>query len=285
MAEHLLGAHMPTSGGLGKAVRDGRAIGCTAVQVFTSSPQQWKARVVTDEMVADFRAARAETGIECVVSHDSYLVNLCAPSDEILAKSLDGLKGELRRCAQYGIEWAVSHIGAHMGRGVEEGLAICAASVKEVLADTDSTILLAETTAGQGSSLNSRFEEIARLIELTGNPDRLQVCLDTCHIFAAGYDIRTRETYEAAFAEFDRLIGIEKIKAIHCNDSKKELGSKVDRHEHIGDGLIGRTAFELLVNDPRFFQVPILLETPTAEESHKANLDKLWAMCGGRVAV
>lgn len=254
-------------------------IGCTAVQVFTSSPQQWRAKAITDEMVADFKAAQVETNIDCVVSHDSYLVNLCAPSDEVRLKSLDGLKGELRRCAQYGIKWAVSHIGSHMGQGIVQGLELCAQNVREILADTDDTILLAETTAGQGSALDSRFEEIARLFELTGNPDRLGVCLDTCHIFAAGYDIRTRETYESTFADFERLIGIERIKAIHCNDSKKDLGSRVDRHEHIGEGLIGRSAFEFLVNDPRFFQVPILLETPTAEESHKANLDKLWSMC------
>ncbi len=269
---------MPTSGGLGKAVRDGKAIGCTAIQVFTSSPQQWKAKNITDAMVADFRAAKEETGIDVVVSHDSYLVNLCAPAEENRAKSIEGLKSELRRCAQYEIQWAVSHIGAHMGQGIEEGLKIAAEGVKEVLADTENTIILAETTAGQGSSLDSQFEEIANLFDLAGNPDRLRVCLDTCHIFAAGYDIRTPEGYETTFSEFDRLIGLDKLKAIHCNDSKKPLGSRVDRHENIGDGEIGPTAFELLVNDPRFFQVPILLETPNAPEWHSKNLEKLIGM-------
>lgn len=260
-------------------MRNGKAIGCTAVQVFTSSPQQWAAKPVTDEMAADFQAAKAETGINVVVSHDSYLVNLCAPTDEARAKSIEGLKGELRRCGKYGIKYAVSHIGSHLGQGPEEGLRICAESVKEVLADTpDDVMILAETTAGQGSSLDSKFEEIARLFELTGAPARLGVCLDTCHIFVAGYDIRTPETYEATFSEFDRIVGIKNLKAIHCNDTKKPLGSRVDRHDHIGEGFIGATAFELLVNDPRFFEVPILLETPEAPEGHAINLAKLWAM-------
>lgn len=276
MPNHLLGAHMPTGKGLGNALRDGKAIGCTAVQVFTSGPQQWKAKVVTDDMVADFKKAQSETEIGVVVSHDSYLVNLCAPSTEIWQKSIDALKGELRRCAQYGIPMAVSHIGSHMGQGAEEGIRICAASVQEVLADTDSTILLAETTAGQGSALYANFEELAQLIERCGNPDRLGVCLDTCHIFAAGYDIRLEEGYERAFADFDRLIGLTKLRAIHCNDSKKPLGSRVDRHEHIGLGEIGPDAFRRLVNDPRFFDVPILLETPDAPEGHAMNLTRLW---------
>ena len=278
MPTHLLGAHMPTAGGLGKAVRAGKEMGCTAIQVFTSSPQQWRARIVSPEMVDEFQQASEETGIDCVVSHDSYLVNLCAPSEEIRAKSLEGLKGEMRRCKDYGIRWAVSHIGAHMGQGVDEGLKIAAQGVLEVLADTEDTFLLAETTAGQGSSLDSKFEEIARLFEFTGAPDRLGVCLDTCHVFAAGYDIRTREGYESMWSEFDRLIGLSKLHAIHVNDSKKALGSRVDRHEHIGKGEIGEDAFRFLVNDERFFNVPILLETPDAPEGHMSDIAKLWEL-------
>ncbi|MBC8065804.1 MAG: deoxyribonuclease IV [Chlorobia bacterium] len=282
MQTHLLGAHMPIKGGLGQAVRDGKAIGCTAVQVFTSSPQQWASRPVTKDMVSKFQTAKAETGIDVVVSHDSYLVNLCAPTEEAKLKSIEGLKGELRRCGQYGIRWVVSHIGAHKGEGAEEGLRMAAESVKEVLAETpDGVMILAETTAGQGSSLNSKFEEIARLFELTGSPPRLGVCLDTCHIFVAGYDIRTAEGYEKAFSEFERLIGLSNLKAIHCNDSKKDFGTRVDRHEHIGDGFIGAMPFQLLVNDPRFFQTPILLETPEAPEGHAMNLAKLWGMVEG----
>ena len=281
MDSHLLGAHMPTGKGLGDAVAQGKAIGCTAVQVFTSSPQQWKAKVVTDEMASAFKQSCKESGIDSVVSHDSYLVNLCAPSDEIREKSLNGLKGELERCRKYGIRWAVSHIGAHMGQGEDEGIRIAGINVREVLAETEDVTLLAETTAGQGSSLSYSFEGLAKLIEASGNPDRLGVCLDTCHVFAAGYDIRSGEGYEQMWSEFDRLIGLSKLHAIHCNDSKKPLGSRVDRHEHIGEGEIGIEAFRLLVNDSRFLATPILLETPEAPEGHARNLNKLWELAQG----
>lgn len=277
MPAKLLGAHMPTAGRLDKAIHNGKAIGCTAVQVFTSSPQQWRAKEVTEEMAAAFKTALAETGITSVVSHDSYLVNLSALDPEMRAKSREGLKNELRRCAKYGIPYAVSHIGAHMGQGTDAGLKIAAEGLREVLGDTpESVTLLMETTAGQGSVLNSKFEELALLLEALKGHKRLGVCLDTCHIFVAGYDIRDRETYEATFVEFDRVVGLDRLKAIHCNDSKKGLGSHADRHEHIGKGEISEEAFRLLVNDPRFENVPILLETPEADTMHVVNLKLLW---------
>lgn len=269
---------MPTGKGLGDAVRRGKAIGCTAVQVFTSSPQQWKAKEPEEKAIADFKAAQLETGIHCVVSHDSYLVNLCAPNPEIHSKSLAGLKGELNRCAAYGISYAVSHIGSHMGQGEEEGLRASARGVLEVLQDTpDSVMILAETTAGQGSALDYRFEQIAQLLELTKGHPRLGVCLDTCHVFAAGYDLSTEEGYQSTWSEFERLIGLDRLQAIHCNDSKKALASRVDRHDHLGQGLIGPRCFELLVNDPRFEHVPILVETPEAETMHEVNVQWLWS--------
>jgi deoxyribonuclease-4 len=276
MPAQLLGAHMPIKGGLGNAVRDGHAIGCTAVQVFTSSPQQWKAKPVSDEMAADFKKAKGETGIEVVVSHDSYLVNLCAPDEAKRRQSIEGLIAEMDRCAKYGIGFTVSHMGAHMGQGEEEGLKIVAESAREVLDRTDPSVtLLMETTAGQGSSLNFRFETLAWLIDALKGDSRLCVCLDTCHIFAAGYDISTNEGFSSVFAEFERLIGFERLKAVHCNDSKKALGSRVDRHDHIGEGLIGPIPFQMLVNDDRFEKIPILLETPDAPEGHARNLATL----------
>lgn len=277
MPAQLLGAHMPTGKGLGNAVREGHKIGCTAVQVFTSSPQMWKAAPVTDEKVADFKKAQAETGIDVVVSHDSYLVNLCAPNPETHEKSIAGLKGEIERCAAYGIRWVVSHMGSHMDQGEEVGLQRVAESALHILSETpESVMLLAETTAGQGSSLDWQFEQIGRLFELMKGHPRLGVCLDTCHIFAAGYDIRTPEDYEATFSAFDRIVGIGHIKAIHCNDSKNGLGTRKDRHEHVGEGHIGIDAFRCLVNDPRFENVPILLETPEAEDGgHERNLNVL----------
>jgi deoxyribonuclease IV len=276
MSAKLLGAHMPTSGGLGKAVRSGKEIGCTAVQVFTSSPQQWKSKPITDEMVADLDLARKETGITEVVSHDSYLINLCALDPEQRQKSKEGLASELRRCGQLGIKYVVSHMGAHMKQGEDCGMQAIAEATCEILDDTPEDVFLCmETTAGQGTCLGCRFEQLATVLERCKGNSRLAICLDTCHIFVAGYDIRTEETYHKTFEEFGRIIGFDRLKVIHCNDSKKPFGSRVDRHEHIGQGEIGPLAFQLLVNDPRFENTPILLETPEAPEGHAMNLATL----------
>jgi deoxyribonuclease-4 len=274
MAARLLGAHMPTAGGLDKAVRAGKEIGCSAVQVFTSSPQQWKAKAVTDDAVKAFTAAKEATGIQVVVSHDSYLVNLCAPDPEKREMSIRGLIGEIGRCAQYGIGWVVSHVGATMGQDREVARQMAADGIRRVLAESPDTVMLCmETTAGQGSSLNSSFEELAWFLEALKGNGRLCVCLDTCHVYVAGYDLR--EGYEHVFQEFERVIGLNHLQVIHCNDSKKPLGSRVDRHEHLGEGEIGSDAFRHLVNDPRFETIPILLETPEAPEGHARNLAKL----------
>lgn len=276
MPAKLLGAHMPTSGGLGKALRKGKEIGCTAVQVFTSSPQMWKAAPVTPEKVADFRKAQQETGITEVVTHDSYLINLCAIDPAMREKSIQGLTQELHRSSQYGIRYVVSHMGSHVGQGCDLGLQAVAESAKIVLDQSpEDVMLLMETTAGQGSALNSRFEELARLLELLDGHAKVGVCLDTCHIFVAGYDIRDEESFQQTFAEFDRLIGFDRLKVVHCNDSKKGLGSHVDRHENIGEGEIGLKAFEMLVNDPRFERIPILIETPEESRTHAENLKVL----------
>jgi deoxyribonuclease IV len=273
---------MPTGGGLGNALRTGHSIGCTAVQVFTSSPQQWKAKAITPEMVQDFRAARFETGIDAVISHDSYLVNLAAGTPEHADKSFGALKGEIERCSLLGIPFVVSHMGAHGGAGEEEGLRKVAEATVRLLDETpDDVTLCMETTAGQGSALNSRFAQLAAVLEACGSHPRLAVCLDTCHIFVAGYDIRTEEAFRKTFDEFDRIVGFDRLKVVHCNDSKKGLGSKVDRHAHIGEGEIGREAFRLLLNDPRFERIPIVLETPDATEEHARNLATLRSLAGG----
>ncbi len=280
MSAKYLGAHMPTGKGLGNAVREGKKIGCTAVQVFTSSPQTWRAKAITDDMVADFRAALAETGIDRVVSHDSYLVNLCAADEDKREQSRQGLGDELKRCARYGIGYVVSHMGAHVGAGTEAGLAMVAESAKIVLDKApEGVMLLMETTAGQGSSLNANFEEIAWLLREIDHP-QLGVCLDTCHIFAAGYDIRTAETFHETFAKFEATVGFQHLKSVHCNDSAKPFGSRKDRHAHIGEGEIGIEAFRLLVNDVRFTEIPILLETPDAETDHARNLATLQSLIG-----
>ena len=270
---------MPIKGGVGSALRSGKAIGCTAVQVFTSSPRQWYCAPVDEERVREYKKAVVETGIESVVSHDSYLVNLCAPDAELAAKSGRALQEEMVRCGRYGIPNVVSHMGAHKGQGEGAGLVGVAEATTRLLAETpDSVTLCMETTAGQGTDLNWRFEHLAMILELCKGHPRLGVCLDTCHIFVAGYDIRTPETYEKTFAEFGRLVGFDRLKVVHCNDSKKDFGSKVDRHEHIGQGFIGEEAFRLLVNDPRMERIPLLLETPGGEEEHAENLARLRAL-------
>jgi deoxyribonuclease-4 len=276
MAARLLGAHMPSAGVLGNSIRNGMAMGCTAIQVFTSSPQQWRAKPVTDEVAEDFRSACATTGITEVVSHDSYLINLCAPDPEKRNQSIEGMKGEIERCAKYGIRYVVSHMGSHVGQGEEVGLAAVAESTKRVLDETpESVTVCMETTAGQGSALMAKFEQLAFTLEqLKGHP-RLAICLDTCHVFVAGYDIRTEETFSATFAEFEKVIGFDRLKVVHCNDSKKGYGSKVDRHANIGEGEIGLEAFRLLVNDSRFDNIPIVVETPTDNEGHERDLATL----------
>jgi deoxyribonuclease-4 len=279
MPATLIGAHMPTGKGLPDAIRRGKAIGCTAIQVFTSSPQQWASKPL--DPAAPFKLAEAieeaDLAPNALVSHDSYLINLSAPDLEIAAKSREALARELTRCATLGIPYVVSHMGSQKDQ--EEGIALqkVAEQTLSILAEVPETVtLLMETTAGQGSSLNWRFEQLAALFDLTKSPANLAVCLDTCHIFAAGYDIRTAEGYERTFTEFDRLIGCDRIKVIHCNDSKKPLGSRVDRHAHLGEGEIGETAFRCLVHDPRFEHTPIVIETPDADEFHAINVGRLW---------
>jgi len=279
MSAQFIGAHMPIKKGLGEALRNGKKIGCTAVQVFTSSPQTWHASPITREKVADFKKAQEETGITHVVTHDSYLINLCAPDDTMRKKSIEGLTNELLRNHLYGIKNVVSHMGSHVGQPIDVALKRVAEATEEVLDNsTEDVMILMETTAGQGSALNSKFEEIARLLELLKGHERLGVCVDTCHIFVAGYDIRTPETFNQTFELFDRLIGFDRLKCVHCNDSKKGLGSKVDRHEHIGKGELGLKAFEMLVNDPRFEKIPIVIETNEPETMHEVNVKMLQSL-------
>jgi deoxyribonuclease IV len=276
MPAQLLGAHMPASGGLPKALRNAKEMGCTAVQVFTSSPQQWRSKPVTDEMAADFRAAVKETGLSALVSHDSYLINLCSTDPGKLEQSIEAMKSEIGRCSAYGIPYVVSHMGAHMGQGEELGLQKVAESLGRVLAETppDVTVCM-ETTAGQGSALMAKFEQLTRVLDLLDWHERIGICLDTCHVFVAGYDLRTQETYQETWRQFDKTVGLPRLKVIHCNDSKKGLGSRVDRHAHIGDGELGDEPFRLLVNDPRFERVPIVLETEVEDQGHERDLAKL----------
>jgi deoxyribonuclease IV len=260
----LLGAQMSIAGGVANAFLLGKQVECEAIQIFTKSSRQWASKPYTKEEIELFRFNRKETGITTVIAHDSYLLNLSSPDEALRKKSLAAFVDELERCEILGVSNLVAHPGAHMGAGEAEGIKTIARSLNEAhkaCPGYNAKITL-EITAGQGSCLGYRFEQIGRMFDATHENDRLRVCFDTQHAFAAGYDIRTREGCERTFSEFDDAIGIERIAAFHLNDSKKEINSRVDRHEHIGKGQIGVETFRLLLNDPRFRGLPMCLETP-----------------------
>ena len=260
----LLGAHMSIAGGVGNALLDGKKVDCDAIQIFTKSSRQWAAKPYTKEEIAQFHANRKETGVASVVAHDSYLLNLGSPDAGLRKRSVAAFIDELERCEVLGVTNLIAHPGAHVGAGEAAGIKTIAISLDEVhkACPGYTTKVTLEITAGQGSNLGYRFEQIGQIIDTTKESDRLRVCFDTEHAFAAGYDIRTKDGYERTFSEFNDAIGVERLAAFHLNDSKKEFHSRVDRHEHIGKGFIGVEAFRLLMNDQRFWGLPMCLETP-----------------------
>ncbi len=276
--ERLLGAHMSISGGLQNALYEGVKIGCTAVQIFTASPRQWAPTNVSDEQVTLFEKAKQETGIHCVVSHAAYLINLASENSETRKKSYDAYLAELVRCARLGVPYAVVHMGSHPD--FETGIQLLIESLRSLLSEMPAGVAIAmETMAGQGSALCYRFEHFSRILEALPD-ERLVICADSCHLYAAGYDLRTPDTYEAVWQEFDRHIGLERLKVWHLNDSRKPLASRVDRHEHIGEGELGEGAFQLIMNDSRFASLPMLIETPD-ESRFAEDLAKLRGLIGG----
>ena len=238
---------------------------------------QWRARPLSELEIAGFREGLKALGIQTAVSHDSYLINLGSHEPVTLRKSLDAFADEIERCEQLGIPFMVFHPGSHVGSGETAGLQRIVDSLNAVLGQRPryKTRVLLENTAGQGSNLGYRFEHLAEILARTEYPERLGVCLDTCHLLAAGYDLRTRSTYEATFREFDAIVGLNRVKAFHLNDSKKGLGSRVDRHENIGKGELGLEPFRMLLNDPRFTGLPMLLETPGGDEAYRKDLKTL----------
>jgi deoxyribonuclease-4 len=263
-----LGAHESIAGGLHKAVERARLATCDAVQIFVKSNRSWAVKPLTEGEIAQFRITAEESGIYPVVAHTSYLLNLGTPNDALWTQSRDMLITELERCEALGIGGLVLHPGAHVGSGEEAGIARVAQALGEVHAATPGFCaqILLETTAGQGSSLGHTFEQLAHIMEQAPGEERLGVCLDTCHVFAAGYELRTEEGYASTMEAFDRAIGLERLKAIHLNDTKGELGNRKDRHQHIGKGHIGLDGFRNLLNDPRLAHLPGLLETPKGDD-------------------
>lgn len=258
-----LGSHMSIAGGYFKAVVAAAKTGCDCVQVFTKNNNQWRAKTLTEDDTSKFKDALAEHSIAHPLSHASYLINLASVKDDLLAKSIDAMVIELERAHALGIPYVVFHPGSFTTGSEEEGLATIATSLDQIHAKTDSldSIPLLENTAGQGSNLGWKFEHLAEIIATVKSPSRVGVCIDTCHTFAAGHPLGTKKEYQATITAMEQTFGLDKIKAIHLNDSKKEFGSRKDRHEHIGEGEMGLEPFRFLLNDPRFANTPMYLET------------------------
>jgi len=260
----LLGAHVPITGGLHKAPENGRAIAAEAIQIFTRNQVQWKANPIRADESNAFGRALRESGVQMVITHGSYLVNLASPDPRLLARSQDAFVADLERCQALGIPYLIFHPGAHKGQGEESGLATVARSLDTILARAHSVRVmpLLEVSAGQGSCLGYRFEHIKAILNQVRSPERLGVCLDTCHLAAAGYDLTTPARYHETLDHFDNTVGLARVKALHLNDTEKGLGSRVDRHAPIGKGILGQETFRRIVNEPRFAGLPMVVETP-----------------------
>ncbi len=280
----IIGAHESAAGGPYTAVERAEDDDCAALQIFTKNNNRWNQRMWNDEEATTFKEAYAESSLRGLMSHSSYLINLCSSTESTIEKSRVALADELDRCALLDIPYLVLHPGSHTGRGEDEGLEVFIENTRQVYDaggdyDWSDVTLLFENTAGQGTSLGYRFEHLGRILEgLTDVDGNFGVCYDTCHGHAAGYDLTRRDSYREVWEEFDATVGLDRLQTFHLNDSKNELGSRVDRHDHIGDGDIGTKAFEMLVNDERFADIPAVVETPkleSGETSFAENIRRL----------
>ncbi len=276
----LLGAHVSISGGLHKAPENGRAVDCDCIQIFSKNQMQWNSKPISEQEAEDFKASMKKHRIVEAVIHDSYLINLASPKAENLKRSREAFLDEAKRAEQLGVRHLIFHPGAHMGAGEDKGLRTIAQSLNWVRDRLGSAkvVFLLETTAGQGTVLGHSFEQLARIIELLDEPEGAGVCFDTCHSYAAGYDIKSANGYRETFERFDEVLDLDRLKAMHINDSKGNRGSHLDRHEQIGEGHLGDEAFMNLMTDSRFEDVPMVLETPAGEERYAEELKRLRAM-------
>jgi deoxyribonuclease IV len=286
--KQLLGTHVSIAGGIHTAFARAAQLGCTTMQIFVKNASQWKAKPLSTEDIANYISAGSEARIASVVAHAAYLINLCAQQPDTLRRSRDAFEDELRRCEALGIMGLVVHPGAHLGAGEDAGLQLISESLNKIHQNTPGfhTLTLLETTAGQGTTLGSSFDQLRRIIDGILEPNRVAVCLDTCHIFAAGHDIRSAQGWVTMLDEFERILGLPRLKVIHVNDSKKDLGSRVDRHEHIGMGRIGLEGFRFLMNDDRLSGIPKILETEKSEDMHEdvENMNRLLSLVGNAIS-
>lgn len=278
----LLGAHMSIAGGCHHALLAAKEHGCEAVQIFTKNTNQWRARVLTEEDIRTFKTVFRQTRLRLSMAHTSYLINLASPVDSLYRRSVEAFVEELHRAEQLGLHYLVIHPGASKGSAEEAGLQRVAAALDEThrRCPRYRVRILLETTAGQGSCLGHRFEHLARIFQLLPKPNRVGICFDTCHVFAAGYPLAPAAEYQTTIQKFDDLIGLKRLRAFHLNDSLKPLGSRVDRHAHIGRGHLGLEPFRLLLNDPRFDDRPMVIETPKENEMDRVNLGVLRGLLG-----
>jgi deoxyribonuclease IV len=268
---HPLGAHMSTSGGLHTAFGRASSIGCTAMQIFVKNANQWKATPLPESDAQTYKSAAANATVGPVVAHASYLINLCATNAATHKRSRVAFLDELGRCEKLGILGLVFHPGSHVGAGESEGIKRIAEALNVIHEQSPAyrTLSVLESTAGQGTNLGYTFGQLRAIIDGVEQKERMAVCLDTCHLFAAGYDFRTEKGWNAMMAEFDATVGLKRLVAFHVNDSRRELGSRIDRHEQIGKGEIGEGGFRWLMNDPRVRPVPKILETEKSDDMHE----------------
>jgi deoxyribonuclease-4 len=280
LRQPLIGAHMSIAGGVFNAIAFGVEMKCATIQLFTKSNNQWKAKILTDGEVEQYFKDREKAAINPVVAHTSYLINIASPKEDIYKKSVESLIEEIERCDLLGIDDLVMHPGSYLDTTEEIGIKKIIDTLNNIFEKTHKlkARVALETTAGQGTNLGYKFEQLAEMIDGIENKERISVCMDTCHIFAAGYDIRDKKNYEKTIKQFDDTIGLSYLKAMHLNDSKMEFGKKRDRHEHLGEGYIGADAFKFIMQDRRLNNIPKLLETPKERDGikmDKVNLDLL----------
>lgn len=275
--QRRFGAHVSIAGGLYQAFERAEQLGCDCAQIFVKNQRQWRASALTVKELTAWKKARAAVTIHPVVAHAAYLINLASPEPALWQQSIDAFVEELRRCGKLGVSALIVHPGSHRGQGLSWGLKRVADALDRIHERTDELDVRTalETTSGQGNSIGGRFEHLADIIGRVQRPERVAVCFDTCHAFAAGYELRTEEGYAKTIGELDARIGCDRVIALHLNDSLGALGSRRDRHAHIGQGQLGRDGFVRLVNDPRFFDRPMILETPKGTDARGRDLDSV----------
>jgi len=271
----LLGAHISIADGFGESLIRGKNIGCDTIQIFVKSNIQWKARDIKNFEIQEFFLNKRETKIDPVIAHSSYLINLASSNKRIRNLSIMSFIKELKMAKELKIQYFIFHPGYHKGAGLKKGIKLIVKALNQIISkDNSRIIILLETTSGQGSSIGYRFEQLAEIINLVNKKKRIGVCFDTCHVFSAGYEIRNRKDYKKTFEEFEKIIGIKRLKVFHLNDSKGDLGSIIDRHQHIGKGYLGLKPFRFILNDKRFQNIPMIIETPK-DGDYKKDIENL----------